>query len=328
MNPLSPSGPTLDRLVHITIGGDLAIATGGIPPSPPPPLVPDFTGSPTSGYAPLHVNFTDTTTGGTGTNWDWAFGDGGTSTVQDPSYTYETAGTYSVEMTITVDSTDHHVNKSNYITVSAPAGPASSLLLHFDNPNGFVDSSTNALTITTSSSSATTTSTPKFGVSSMFNDGSVNTFISVSSELIDLHTDDFTIDCWFNSNVTSGQEFIFDSRNGGAQYEGMCFYIQGGLIYWYDGGVGYGGVAYTLNVWNHVELCRSSGTCYFFLNGVLLSTNYLPGSFDAPLYIIGAALFTPPGVNKYSGLIDEFHIIKGAALHTANFTPPTAPYAT
>ena len=38
----------------------------------------DFSGTPTSGYAPLTVDFTDLSTNATG--WDWTFGDGGTST--------------------------------------------------------------------------------------------------------------------------------------------------------------------------------------------------------------------------------------------------------
>jgi PKD repeat protein len=35
--------------------------------------------------------------------WSWNFGDGGTMNVEDPSYTYQTAGTYSVTLTVTDD---------------------------------------------------------------------------------------------------------------------------------------------------------------------------------------------------------------------------------
>ncbi len=47
----------------------------------------NFTGTPTSGPNPLDVNFTDTSTG-TVTGRAWTFGDGGTSTDQNPSHTY------------------------------------------------------------------------------------------------------------------------------------------------------------------------------------------------------------------------------------------------
>ncbi|HII93514.1 MAG TPA: cell surface protein, partial [Methanosarcina sp.] len=45
--------------------------------------VADFTSSVTSGKAPINVAFTDTSTG-TPTKWKWSFGDGVTSTQQNP----------------------------------------------------------------------------------------------------------------------------------------------------------------------------------------------------------------------------------------------------
>src|SRR5439155_22742003 len=54
-----------------------------------PPAAPtaDFSGSPTSGFVPLQVQFTDQSlTGGAAiTSWSWNFGDGGTSTTQNPA---------------------------------------------------------------------------------------------------------------------------------------------------------------------------------------------------------------------------------------------------
>jgi len=54
-------------------------------------IVANFTATPTSGTAPLTVQFTDTSTGNP-TMWAWDFGDGGTSMVASPSYTYKDAG--------------------------------------------------------------------------------------------------------------------------------------------------------------------------------------------------------------------------------------------
>ncbi|MDP9888351.1 PKD domain-containing protein [Pseudarthrobacter enclensis] len=62
--------------------------------------VASFTASPTSGTAPLNVNFTDTSTGSP-TSWAWDFGDGGTSTAQNPSHSYAAAGTYTAKLTAT-----------------------------------------------------------------------------------------------------------------------------------------------------------------------------------------------------------------------------------
>ena len=65
-----------------------------------PAPVAEFSGTPLSGTNPLLVNFTDLSTGPV-TSWSWTFGDGGTSTLQNPSHTYTAAGTYTVSLTAT-----------------------------------------------------------------------------------------------------------------------------------------------------------------------------------------------------------------------------------
>jgi PKD repeat protein len=87
--------------------------------SPPPPPVADFSGSPTTGDAPLTVTFSDSSTGSV-YSWAWDFGDGGTSSAQNPAHTYTAAGTYNVSLAVTgPGGTDSNV-KTGYITVSTP----------------------------------------------------------------------------------------------------------------------------------------------------------------------------------------------------------------
>ncbi|MFC1963140.1 SBBP repeat-containing protein [Chloroflexota bacterium] len=59
-----------------------------------------FSSSPTSGVAPLDVQFTDQSTGDID-SWDWDFGDGGTSTEQNPLHTYTASEIYTVSLTTT-----------------------------------------------------------------------------------------------------------------------------------------------------------------------------------------------------------------------------------
>src|SRR5437867_1781108 len=89
------------------------------PPPPPQPPVASFSGSPTSGTAPLAVAFTDTSTGQP-TSWAWTFGDGGTSTAQSPTQIYTAAGNYSVTLTATNTMGSNSLTKTNYITVTPP----------------------------------------------------------------------------------------------------------------------------------------------------------------------------------------------------------------
>ena len=60
--------------------------------------VTNFSATPTSGTAPLTVSFTDLSSPPP-SSWAWTFGDGGTSTLQNPTHTYTTAGTYTVSLT-------------------------------------------------------------------------------------------------------------------------------------------------------------------------------------------------------------------------------------
>ena len=98
---------------------DALAAIGGTGPVAP---VASFTGTPTSGTAPLTVNFTDASTGSP-TSWSWTFGDGGTSTAQNPSRTYTAAGTYTVALTVANAAGNNTLTRTGYITVTA-AGSA------------------------------------------------------------------------------------------------------------------------------------------------------------------------------------------------------------
>jgi PKD repeat protein len=82
-----------------------------LPPSP----VASFTAIPTNGAAPLSVNFTDNSSGSI-TGWAWAFGDGNTSSNQNPSDIYVNPGVYTVQEIVSGlggSSTDTVVNLIN-----------------------------------------------------------------------------------------------------------------------------------------------------------------------------------------------------------------------
>lgn len=83
------------------------------------PPVAAFSGTPTSGEYPLAVTFTDASTNAP-TSWSWNFGDGGTSTLQNPSHTYTAAGSYTVVLTATNAYGSDSETKTNYITVTVP----------------------------------------------------------------------------------------------------------------------------------------------------------------------------------------------------------------
>jgi PKD repeat protein len=90
-----------------------------VPINPANIPVADFTGTPTSGTAPLTVAFNDTSTH-TPIAWSWNFSYGGTSEEQNPVHTFENPGTYTVRMTAAnAGGADTEV-KEGYVTVTAP----------------------------------------------------------------------------------------------------------------------------------------------------------------------------------------------------------------
>jgi PKD repeat protein len=82
-----------------------------------------FTANPISGTAPLMIQFTDSSTN-TPTSWTWDFGDGGTSSAQNPVHTYSTAGTYTVTLIATNTEGSNVATKTNLITVTGGAQTA------------------------------------------------------------------------------------------------------------------------------------------------------------------------------------------------------------
>ena len=94
-----------------------AVAGGGGPLENPP--VAAFVGTPVSGTYPLAVAFSDQSSG-TPTSWSWTFGDGGTSTAQNPVHTYAVAGTFTVSLTATNAYGSDSETRTGYITVNAP----------------------------------------------------------------------------------------------------------------------------------------------------------------------------------------------------------------
>jgi len=99
-------------------GSDSETKTGYITVSAIQPPVAAFTGTPTSVAIGGTVAFTDQSTN-TPTSWSWTFGDGGTSTLQNPTHVYAAAGTYTVALTATNAGGSNTLTKTNYITVSS-----------------------------------------------------------------------------------------------------------------------------------------------------------------------------------------------------------------
>jgi gliding motility-associated-like protein len=113
------------RLVITTAGGctDTAIVERGIIASIKP--VPNLIATPRDVCAHLPVTFTDLSTG-TITSWQWLFGDGGTSTEQNPIHVYEDTGYFDITLIVCNAGCCDTVKFKNYVHINPPIAAFSS----------------------------------------------------------------------------------------------------------------------------------------------------------------------------------------------------------
>jgi PKD repeat protein len=119
-----PSGEITIRLVdensHLLIA-TWSTSIGGSQPVPLP--VSNFIGTPLIGNVPLTVQFNDTSTSAP-TAWSWNFGDGGTSSQQNPIHTYASPGTCTVSLKVSNTGGNDTNTKAGYVTATAPVKAA------------------------------------------------------------------------------------------------------------------------------------------------------------------------------------------------------------
>jgi uncharacterized membrane protein len=101
----------------------------------------NFTAIPTYGKEPLTVTFTDTSDASP-TKWNWDFGDGTTSTDQNPVHTFQTAGAYTVTLKVWNDLGSDTMVKTSFILTGKKA-----IVMHIDTMLDELKKTLNAMNI-------------------------------------------------------------------------------------------------------------------------------------------------------------------------------------
>ena len=206
--------------------------------------------------------------------------------------------------------------------------------------NTFLDSSTNNFTITRNGNTTQGTFTPYGNNWSNYFDPSGDYLTATKNAAYEIGSGDFTVEAWifpteggslYNSGVFSygassslnGYLFGITGSNAGGTLNRVMFeYNYDGTLYTSTSGV-------TLNAWNHIAVSRSGSNIYVFLNGNLQSTTSTSKTANTnagDVSVIGSESYDPGSTNRnFRGYISNLRLVKGTAVYTAAFTPPTAP---
>ena len=212
--------------------------------------------------------------------------------------------------------------------------PYTTLLLQGNGTNGaqnntFLDSSSNNFTITRNGNTTQGSFTPyeSNGYWSNYFDGTGDYLTVASNAAFGYGTGDFTIEFWYLPLSFGVTNIIVDQRTSGATEVVPTIYTDsssGTLYYYVNGANRITGGNLTLNSWQHIAVSRSGTSTRLFVNGVQVgstysdSNNYANSLVSLGAYAVNGTLFA----NAY---ISNLRIVKGTALYTAAFTPPTAP---
>ena len=198
--------------------------------------------------------------------------------------------------------------------------------------NTFLDSSTNNFTITRNGNTTQGTFTP-FSQTGWSNylDGSASTYLSFpSNTAFAWGTGAYTVEGWVyqTARATNDALFFGSGGSGGA----FLAYIKGNGAVSIDN---FGGSTVAtgsandvpLNTWVHVAYVRSStasNDTKIYVNGVLKATGTDANNWtNSSSPIIG--MLTNNTDYAIKGYISNFRAVKGTAVYTSAFTPPTAP---
>jgi hypothetical protein len=215
-----------------------------------------------------------------------------------------------------------------------------SLLLNTTSTNGaqnntFLDSSTNNFSITRNGNTTQGTFSPfnptaawdagTNGGSGYF-DGTGDDLRSANAGAAANLGATWTVELWVYPSNVSGTGAIVNVNINTAN-TGVNIYRNGATITVDDGvtgGTGPSGGTLVANTWQHVAVVADGTNTKIYLNGTQVGSTFSGTvTLGTPTHFWVGASFS--GLSNWTGYLSNARIVKGTAVYTAAFTPPTAP---
>ena len=231
------------------------------------------------------------------------------------------------------------VYTSNFTPSTTPLTAVSGTSLLTCQSNRFIDNSSNNFALTVSGNTSISSFGP-FVPASTYNASTMGGSIYVggsetkanligSDSDLALGTENFTVECWaypttlgiydgYLSTAATGTIGVSISRDLGFVWQGSGVTPTANSYNW--------SAQVKENAWNHFAITRQSSTLRYFVNGVLLQTSTITTATNvtAASVVVGRR-YTNFDQFYSNGYITDCRIVKGTALYTSTFTPPTSP---
>ena len=143
-------------------------------------------------------------------------------------------------------------------------------------------------------------------------------------------TGSFTIEAFVFPKDLSGAQGIYATNGGSGSSPKFIIYLDGTTPKAHVNGFGssvfFNATAtISANEWNHLAFVRNGSTWYWFVNGTQAGTgsNSTNITFNNVATVVGYG--GESGNAPINGFISDLRVVKGTAVYTSNFTPPTAP---
>ena len=161
--------------------------------------------------------------------------------------------------------------------------------------------------------------------------GSTQYLSRAATAALDLDSGDFTLEAWVYLTSYADTNLIYsvEDINGGGGAGSFAFgsLVTSGRLYFANSGTDFlttTGPIVPLNSWNHIALVRSGTTYRAWLNGSSSSSTVQSlNTNGGGEFKIGRGRST--STNYFNGYISNFRMVKGVAVYTGVFTPPTGP---
>ena len=237
---------------------------------------------------------------------------------------------------------------SNFTPPTAPFTTDSDTNLLTCQSNRFVDNSSNGHTITPSGNAAVTAFGPfltssvyKAGTNgaSVYMDGDGDYLQAANSADFDLGTGNFTWECYANIDDITRTQWFFSvfTTSSGQNAWGLRLESNGTLNAYFSGdggespttiGVAEASSGLTENAWHHIAVVKNgtgSNNIQVYVDGVSKVTGTFGAIHDTNLPFRVGRQGNDSYAQYFLGYISDVRIVKGTAVYTGNFTPPSAP---